>query len=110
MVGSAMGEQAQISTNMLRAACNYPNLPAAYQAQGKQLCHSHFRGFFDYHNALTVLNRPASLFCLPPSGIRLGMVRAFFMREANSMSEDEQAETPAGFTLINAMRAHFPCN
>jgi hypothetical protein len=101
--------QTQISADMLRAICNYPNLPQQHRANAKQMCHGHLRGFFDYHNVISVLNKPARIFCLPKSGIPLGKTRAIYMQDANQKSKDELTRTPAGFVLMMALAAQYPC-
>jgi hypothetical protein len=101
--------QTQISADMLRAICNYPNLPEQHRANAKQMCHGHLRGFFDYHNVISVMNKPARIFCLPKSGIPLGMTREIYMRDANQKSKDELTRTPAGFVLMMALAAQYPC-
>ncbi len=108
MGGKALA-QTQISAEMLRAACNYANVPSEYQKIAKNMCMGHLRGFFDYHNAMSVLNKKARLFCLPPAGITLDTARTFYMREANAQTKEENSNTPAGILLVYSLGKHFPC-
>ncbi len=112
--GTAWGQsqQNQISTEMLRGTCNYPNLPKEhekYREPAKLMCMGHLSGFFDYHNALSDIIEDATLFCLPMGGITLDTARTFFMQEANKQTKEERATTPAGIVLMFAMLKNFPC-
>jgi hypothetical protein len=95
------------TANMLRASCNYENLPAQHQQIAKTMCFAHLHGFMDYHKML-VFKKMDKLFCLPKGGVTLGTVRAFFMREIVAMPQ-EAMDAPSGFVLSLVLEKYFPC-
>ena len=94
------------TTDMLRASCNYDNLPAKHQQIAKTMCFSYMHGFLDYQKALKYKNMP-KLFCLPKGGITLGTASAFFMRMAEA--NPDLKDVPAGLTFSRVLEQYFPC-
>lgn len=94
------------TTDMLRASCNYDNLPSKHQKIAKTMCFSYLHGFLDHQKALKQKNM-VKIFCLPRGGITLGTARSFFMRmvEANPNLKN----ISAGLTLSKVLEQYFPC-
>nr|ADI23595.1 hypothetical protein [uncultured nuHF2 cluster bacterium HF0770_42C12] len=96
------------STNQIRAACNYENLPAEHRPLAKTMCFTYFWGYLDYHRMLTSKGRtPDQLFCLPKEGVKIGEVQSFFMQVTKDMPDTNKE--PAVVTVTALLKAMFPC-